>query len=241
MISANTISEREIFQSVIKIRGMKTLGERIAHYRKAKGLSQAKLAKACGWASQSRVGNYELDTREPSLGDLELMASALGITVGDLLGTSAAPERLQNVEMALQPSRTPQTYPVISWVAAGQRSDSPDNFIPGDAEDWLPSTENAGPHGYWLITKGPSMTSPTPPSFPDGTPILIKPEGFDLISGKFYIAKHRDGETTFKQYIYDSGREYLVPLNKEFKQVEMDDAWDVIGRVIDAKQPRGVL
>lgn len=241
MISANTISERDLFQSVIKIRGMKTLGERIAHYRKAKGLSQAKLAKACGWASQSRVGNYELNTREPSLGDLELMAAALGVTVGDLLGSAVAPERLQNVEIALQPGRAPQTYPVISWVAAGQRADSPDNFVPGDAEDWLPSTENAGPHGYWLITKGPSMTSPTSPSFPDGTPILIKPEGFDLVSGKFYIAKHRDGETTFKQYIYDSGREYLVPLNKEFKQVEMDDAWDVIGRVIDAKQPRGVL
>lgn len=156
-------------------------------------------------------------------------------------GSPEEPGSLSNVAPALQPFRAPQTYPVISWVAAGQRADSPDNFIPGDAEDWLPSTENAGPHGYWLITKGPSMTSPTPPSFPDGTPVLIKPEGFDLVSGKFYIAKHRDGETTFKQYIYDSGREYLVPLNKEFKQVEMDDAWEVIGRVIDAKQPRGVL
>ncbi|MDU2872406.1 MAG: S24 family peptidase, partial [Pseudomonas aeruginosa] len=81
----------------------------------------------------------------------------------------------------------------------------------------------------------------TSPSFPDGTPILIKPEGFDLISGKFYIAKHRDGETTFKQYIYDAGREYLVPLNAKFETVEMDDAWDVIGRVIDQKAPKGVL
>ncbi|MGA4814519.1 hypothetical protein ACPA9J_00035 [Pseudomonas aeruginosa] len=27
---------------------------------------------------------------------------------------------LQNVEPALQPSRGPQTYPLISWVAAGQ-------------------------------------------------------------------------------------------------------------------------
>ncbi|MEN1395389.1 S24 family peptidase, partial [Pseudomonas aeruginosa] len=70
---------------------------------------------------------------------------------------------------------------------------------------------------------------------------LIKPEGFDLVSGKFYIARHRDGESTFKQYIYDAGREYLVPLNPKFEQLEMDDAWDVIGRVIDSKAPRGVL
>lgn len=152
-----------------------------------------------------------------------------------------AGERLQNIEPAMQPSRAPQTYPLISWVAAGERAQSPDNFAPGAAEEWLSSTENAGAHGYWLIVKGPSMTSATPPSFPEGTPILVKPEGFDLVSGKFYIARHRSGETTFKQYIYDAGREYLVPLNAKFEPVEMDDTWDVIGRVIDMKAPRGVL
>ncbi|HHQ4335097.1 TPA: helix-turn-helix domain-containing protein [Pseudomonas aeruginosa] len=221
---------------------MNTLGSRIAHYRSLKGISQAKLAKACGWASQSRIGNYEKDTREPSLDDLELIAQVLDVTVAELIGSELTISgSLQNVEPALQPSRGPQTYPLISWVAAGQRADSPDNFVPGVAEDWLPSTENAGPHGYWLLVKGPSMTSTTSPSFPDGTPILIRPEGFDLISGKFYIARHRNGETTFKQYIYDAGREYLVPLNAKFETVEMDDAWDIIGRVIDQKAPRGVL
>ncbi|EZO77601.1 hypothetical protein V558_01855 [Pseudomonas aeruginosa BWH057] len=229
-------------QAVIRIDGMNTLGSRIAHYRSLKGISQAKLAKACGWASQSRIGNYEKDTREPSLDDLELIAQVLDVTVAELIGSELTISgSLQNVEPALQPSRGPQTYPLISWVAAGQRADSPDNFVPGVAEDWLPSTENAGPHGYWLLVKGPSMTSTTSPSFPDGTPILIRPEGFDLISGKFYIARHRDGETTFKQYIYDAGREYLVPLNAKFETVEMDDAWDIIGRVIDQKAPRGVL
>lgn len=239
---ANTISERDLLQAVIRIDGMNTLGSRIAHYRSLKGISQAKLAKACGWASQSRIGNYEKDTREPSLDDLELIAQVLDVTVAELIGSELTISgSLQNVEPALQPSRGPQTYPLISWVAAGQRADSPDNFVPGVAEDWLPSTENAGPHGYWLLVKGPSMTSTTSPSFPDGTPILIRPEGFDLISGKFYIARHRDGETTFKQYIYDAGREYLVPLNAKFETVEMDDAWDIIGRVIDQKAPRGVL
>ena len=79
------------------------------------------------------------------------------------------------------------------------------------------------------------MTSDTPPSFPEGTPILVRPEGFDLISGKFYIAKHRDGETTFKQYVNDGGVEYLAPLNTAFKLVEFDEDWSIIGRVVDAK------
>lgn len=159
-------------------------------------------------------------------------------SLDSLLPAEAEPS---NIAPALQPTRGSREYPVISWVVAGDRAHSPDIYSPGVAEEWLASTENAGPHGYWLIVRGPSMTSQTPPSFPDGTPILIRPEGFDLVSGKFYIARHRDGETTFKQYIYDSGREYLVPLNKDFRQVEMDHEWDVIGRVIDVKAPKGVL
>ena len=81
------------------------------------------------------------------------------------------------------------------------------------------------------------MTSQTNPSFPEGTKILVKPEGFDLISGKFYIARHRDGEKTFKQYLYDAGTEYLIPLNAAYKPVEIDDDWEIIGRVVDAKIP----
>ncbi|EMI4892888.1 LexA family protein [Pseudomonas aeruginosa] len=142
-----------------------------------------------------------------------------------------------NVTLALQPHRSPLRYPVISWVAAGERAESPDLHPPGVADEWLPSTENAGANGYWLIILGDSMSSPTPPSFPPGTPILVQPEGFDLISGKYYVAKHSDGETTFKQYVYDAGVKYLVPLNKAYRTLEMDDDWEIIGRVIDAKVP----
>ena len=74
MLLANTISVRNLFHSVIKIRSMKTLGSRIAHYREKAGLSQAALAKACGWKSQSRIGNYEKDAREPNLDDIAKIA-----------------------------------------------------------------------------------------------------------------------------------------------------------------------
>lgn len=140
-----------------------------------------------------------------------------------------------NVEPALQPTRKAKEYPLISWIAAGERAESPDNHYPGDGEEMLASTENAGAHGYWLKVRGKSMTSDTPPSFPEGTPILVRPEGFELVSGKFYIAKHKDGETTFKQYVRDAGTAYLAPLNPAFKSVEMDDEWRIIGRVVDAK------
>ena len=64
---------------------MNTLGSRIVHYRKLKGLSQQALANECGWESQSRVGNYERDTREPSFEDLRRIAKALEVSLNDLL------------------------------------------------------------------------------------------------------------------------------------------------------------
>ncbi|MBA6102476.1 XRE family transcriptional regulator [Pseudomonas monteilii] len=141
-----------------------------------------------------------------------------------------------NVAPMLQPHREAREYPLLSWVVAGNALESSTSHPAGIADEWLTSTENAGPNGYWLAVKGRSMTSDTPPSFPEGTPILIRPEGFELISGKFYIARHNaTGEHTFKQYVQDAGVGYLVPLNPEYQTVVLDDNWEIVGRAIDAK------
>lgn len=219
----------------LEFRPMNTLGSRIAHFRKQAGLSQAELAKLCHWKSQSRIGNYEKDLREPTLADLELMASALRVSVSQLTYGESAVEH-NNVAPMLQPRREAREYPVLSWIAAGERVESSVAYPTGIADEWLSSTENAGPRGYWLRVRGHSMTANTPPSFPEGTPILIQPEGFDLISGKFYIARHTiSGETTFKRYQLDAGIGYLVPLNPEYQTVPLDGTWEIIGRAIDAK------
>lgn len=123
---------------------------------------------------------------------------------------------------------------MISWVAAGCWQEACDNFHPGDAEQWIASDANAGPHGYWLTVKGPSMQ----PTFMEGSRILVKPDGFDLVSGKFYIAKLTDtGETTFKQYIRDGGIGFLQPLNSAFPIMRITDNVQIIGQVVDGRLP----
>lgn len=64
---------------------MKTLAKRIAHYREQAGMTQAELAAACGWASQSRIGNYETGTREPKIDVINKIAKALSIQPEQLL------------------------------------------------------------------------------------------------------------------------------------------------------------
>lgn len=137
-----------------------------------------------------------------------------------------------NVVETQQPHRVAKEYPLISWVAAGCWQESCDHFEPGIADEWLASDANAGPHGYWLAVKGASML----PQFTEGMRILVRPEGFDLVSGKFYIAKLLDtGETTFKQYVRDAGLEFLQPLNNQFPTLRITDNVQIIGRVVDAK------
>lgn len=144
----------------------------------------------------------------------------------------------QNVSILMDSGRPPRKYPLISWVAAGSWQESCDTFHPGDADEWIESSEHAGVNGYWLEVKGPSMQ----PHFPEGSRILVKPEGFDLVSGRLYIARLRDsGETTFKQYLRDSGNGYLQPYNPAFPIMPITDSVEIIGEVIDGKMHRSLF
>ncbi|AIN57769.1 LexA family transcriptional regulator [Pseudomonas soli] len=233
--------------------------------RKELGLTQEKAAQLLGM-NQGSLSHYLNGRNALNLHFCLAIASLLGVPVssfskkyGDMLGSPGLEDRAleafksyrlseagekafqyaveNNVEEAPAPYRSPRRYPLISWIAAGERSESPDFMVSVDGAEYLETTENAGDYGYWLIVKGPSMTGPTSPSFPEGTRILVRPEGFDLVSGKYYVARHVDGEMTFKQYVCDAGTRYLAPLNPTFRTVEMDESWEIIGRVVDAKIP----
>lgn len=189
----------------------------VAHYLNGTNALNAKFASAL-----ARLINVPIESFSPRL-------------AAEIAELSATAEH-SNVAPMLQPHREAREYPLITWVAAGERLESSAFYPTGIADEWLSSTENAGPRGYWLKVKGKSMTADTPPSFPEGTPILIRPEGFDVISGKFYIARHTtSGETTFKQYVQDAGVGYLAPLNPTYQTVPLDGSWEIIGRAIDAK------
>lgn len=214
-----------------------TTGQLIALARNQAGLNQSELARRLGVTPQS-VQAWESDKNTPRYKRLVEIGEQLGVSASWLMGEAGEPvgpgQSASNVEPAFRPPKKALIYPVISWIAAGARAQSPEQYVPGSGLAFE-SDQNAGEYGYWLEVKGGSMTSTTSPSFLPGTYVLVQPEGFDLVSGKYYIAQHREGETTFKQYVYDAGREYLVPLNPAFETIKMDDDWDIIGRVIDVK------
>lgn len=66
-----------------------TLGERIAKYRKAAGLTQDQLGKAAGISKQA-ICNYELNRREPGHDVIKLLAKAIGINPALIYGIQDA-------------------------------------------------------------------------------------------------------------------------------------------------------
>lgn len=211
--------------------------DRLRAARQHAHLTQGQLAEAIG-ITQTSVSDLERGKSKGTSFNARI-AQACGINALWLengLGEMVPNGDHSNVSPMLQPHREAREYPLLTWVRAGGAIESSVSHPAGIADEWLTSTENAGPGGYWLKVKGKSMTSEMPPSFPEGTPILIRPEGFELISGKFYIARHTEtGEHTFKQYVMDAGVAYLVPLNPEYNTVVLDDSWEIVGRAIDAK------
>ncbi len=240
MLMANTISENGYFISCLESRAMnESLGQRLQRLRNAAGKSQAALAKLCGWSSQSRVGNYESGTREPTLGDIEVMAKALGVPYGVLLiGEDFALSKgsiseSSNVAMIPQPAQM-YSYPVVSWVTAGTWSEAVQPFPDGFSDRYEVSDYKAKGPAFWLEVKGDSMTAQSAPSVPEGSQILVDTEA-DVRPGKLVIAKLAgSNEATFKKLVEDGGIRYLKPLNPAYPTFQCAEDCRIIGVVVMA-------
>ncbi|NHB89571.1 MULTISPECIES: helix-turn-helix domain-containing protein [Photorhabdus] len=62
-----------------------SVGARLKRLRNQRKMSQAALAEQCGWASQSRIGNYESGTRNVSADDAVILSKALGVSPSELM------------------------------------------------------------------------------------------------------------------------------------------------------------
>lgn len=218
--------------------------ERIAKAIKHSKKLKKDIARECGVTPSAVTQWITGDSKSMRPENLFALAQATGVSAewlangtGEMIAATSGFDA--NVEPASGPFRYYE-YPEISWVQAGMPVEAVEISNVASCEVH-PSDAWAGPNGFWLKVKGPSMTSPNGMSFPEGMVILVAP-GFDVESSQFVVAKMTDtNEATFKQFIWDSGRAFLKPLNPSFPTVEMDGEWVLVGRVVDAKWPRSAL
>jgi SOS-response transcriptional repressor LexA len=196
---------------------MKTsLGQRIKARRKALGLSQERLGELAGVdqtvISKLERGDVQETSRIAGLANV-LQCDALWLATGK--ETAAHPAR---GNVARVPQAQAGRVPLISYVAAGSWSDAVDNYVPGDAEQWVETTVPVKRHTYALRVEGDSME----PRFPNGAILIVEPEA-EAKSGSFVIMRQNGTDATFKQLVHDAGRWYLKPVNPRYPIMELSE------------------
>lgn len=199
---------------------METLGQRIKRLRNRKGISQQALAEACGWASQSRIGNYESGTRTPSLSDLRLLAPALGVTLTFLAGDedsqkldSRVTEIKRKVVRENNSPWPPSETTMGETLAIGEAKDGAVpvvgqaklgvdgyfeaiDFPVGHGDGYL-MIHSDDPNAYGLKVIGDSMH----PRIKNGEYVLIEPNKV-FCSGDEVMVKTVKGQAMIKEFIY---------------------------------------
>ncbi|MCA1176676.1 MULTISPECIES: helix-turn-helix domain-containing protein [unclassified Pantoea] len=203
------------------------IGERIKEKREELGVSQAELAKLCGWPTASRLGNYESGTRRVSAEDAAVLAEVLKVTPSYLLFGDAGSVIYSNFE-----------YPICNAVNLLSPADS--TFNKSNLEK-LQSTVKAGQQAFWFEVTGHSMTSPLglKPSFPDGMMILCDPD-IPPTHGDFCLIElKQEREIAFKKFSKEDGQVWLEPLNTSprYQTLPLSDSIRVIGKILSACWP----
>ncbi len=203
------------------------IGERLKSIRESRGLSQAQLAKLCGYSAASRIGNYELGERKISADDAIVISEALGISPAELMFGSQSDQVIKNYE-----------YPLFTKVQAGAFSTEFNSYTQKDAVSWIPTAKKASERAFWLEVEGQSMTAPPggKPSFPEGMLILVDPDE-EVEFGDFCVARLLNDEFTFKRLIREGGISYLEPLNPRYDLIPINGNCTIIGKVIKSQWP----
>ncbi|MFS3633724.1 LexA family protein [Proteus mirabilis] len=203
------------------------IGERLKSIRESRGLSQAQLAKLCGYSAASRIGNYELGERKISADDALVISEALGVSPAELMFGDRSDQVVSNYE-----------YPLFTKVQAGAFSTEFNSYTQKDAVSWIPTAKKASERAFWLEVEGQSMTAPPggKPSFPEGMLILVDPDE-EVEFGDFCVARLLNDEFTFKRLIREGGVEYLEPLNPRYDLIPINGNCTIIGKVIKSQWP----
>jgi SOS-response transcriptional repressor LexA len=187
------------------------------------GLTHESIAEQLN-VSQGAVSHYLNGNNALNLRAAAVFAKALGISVSEFsprlqiemdqvglasVSHSSVREPGAEYEVNAEPQKT-TAVPLISWVQAGAWCESPDNYAPGDAEEWMPAPYKHGPRAFCLRVIGDSMS----PEYRETEVILVDPD-VEPRHNDDVVARTADGLHTFKRLQITPDGTYLLALNPD--------------------------
>ena len=138
-------------------------GANIKRLREQHGLTQEQLGKMVD-VSRSTITQWERGWTTPRMGNVQLLAGALGVSTADIIADELPPSN------AIKPATAKPAYaPLLGRVHAGEAQE------PDVLQDAIPvpyEIIKRHPHGYFLQVEGDCMDN----VYPVGCYILIDPE-----------------------------------------------------------------
>lgn len=138
-------------------------GANIRRLREQRGLTQEQLGKMVD-VSRSTITQWERGWTTPRMGNVQLLAGALGVSTADIIADELPPSN------AIKPATPKPAYaPLLGRVHAGKAQE------PDVLQDAVPvpyEIIKRHPQGYFLQVEGDCMDN----VYPEGCYILIDPE-----------------------------------------------------------------
>lgn len=199
------------------------LSEKIRKARRDADLSQTELSVRID-VSLSSMQRIEDGTRTPDVFELKKIAEATGKNLSFFI---------DNHDFEIKNFATEQIpvvkVPVISWVSANRFGDAFDPFLPGEAEEWI-FTSQKGNKLFALTVKSDCME----PEFVEGDRIIVNSEIVPNNGDYVIVRNNTKDEATFKQLKVYGNKLILHPLNPKYKDIELDKSHNyvIVGKVV---------
>lgn len=208
-----------------------TIGQRIKEARERLGISQGALAKRCGWSGQTRISNYEKDSREPKISDVKLLSEALGVSrmylwEGDVASPVVLDDELENDEYAF--------IPVMSVkAAAGSGYENFQEVNEGTLafrRDWMIRSGLKEKNLRLIRATGESME----PTIYEGDMLLVDITAIEPHSGCIYALRRPDGSLSVKRLSQGFSGEWTIISDNRNKDKYRDEP---IGNISTSSVP----
>lgn len=191
-----------------------TIAERIKRLRERKNWSQRELAEACGWSTQSRVGNYESGARKISIDDASIIAKALGVEPTELL--FGEKQNVGQEELTYAGKARKGIVKVIGEAILGANG-AVDMVELRDG--WL-KIYSDDPNAFGLKVRGDSMW----PRIQSGEYVLIEPSR-NISPGDEVFVRTVEGHNMIKKLGYHRDGKYeFISVNQNHAPITMQES-----------------
>lgn len=212
---------------------MKTWNERLKSELGKSDYTQSAFARAVGVSPPTVTDWLNGEIKKLEASNAQSICSVLSLRIEWLLDGEGPPR--EGVKEDTTQAYKRGKVPVISWTQAGQWAESPDNFSPGDAEEWLDCPFPHSNGSFYLILIGDSMW----PEYQEGEYILVDP-AVSPSHGKDVVVRTPSGSYTFKRLQITPDGTYLLALNPDHpeRKIKIPDDSIICGVVTSSLKKR---